>query len=304
MRIVLVDSSRTVLRIVSDLVEQAHHEVRPFSDGLQALEYLRIDPEVRALITSSEPISMGGAQLCLEARKLAGQRRPLYIIMMSSSDEHQNVVRALDNGADDFMHKPPIAEELSARLRAADRVTSMQRELIQNATTDSLTGVFNRRAFFERAAEWSTQAAAGQIMTATMLDIDHFKKVNDGYGHHVGDIVLRAVAAKAAAVNGVVGRLGGEEFGLLTRGPLTIALQVAEQLRTTIANESVQTTAGPLSVTCSFGVSEWERGDSVDGLLKRADAALYKAKNAGRNRVVAAETSAAKSGMAVSERCN
>src|SRR3974390_343848 len=126
MRVVLVDSSRTVLHIMADLVRQGGHDVQSFTDGRDALGYLMANCEVRTLITNMAPHSISGVELCAEARAFAGNRRPLYIILMSSSDDHQSVVRALDNGADDFIHKPPVADELRARLRTADRVTSMQ----------------------------------------------------------------------------------------------------------------------------------------------------------------------------------
>ena len=108
---------------------------------------MKNNPEVRALMTSAELPTMSGIDLFRSARALAGIRRPLYILLMSSSDEHNRLVQALDNGADDFIRKPPVAEELRARLRTADRVTSMQQELFRFATTDFLTGLLNRRAF-------------------------------------------------------------------------------------------------------------------------------------------------------------
>ena len=175
MRVVLVDPSRTVHRIVTQLVGQDQHEVMPFTDGRKALEYIKTDPDVRALITSAEPGSMPGINLCSEARALASDHRPLYILLMSSSDDQLILVKALDNGADDFIHKPPVAQELRARLRAADRVTLMQRELIQHATTDFLTGTLNRRAFFSDAQKACAQAAASRAFSAVMIDIDHIQ---------------------------------------------------------------------------------------------------------------------------------
>jgi diguanylate cyclase (GGDEF)-like protein len=290
MRIVLVDSSRTVLHIVTDLIRQGGHDVRPFTDGREALECVKTDSEVRALITSLAPHSISGVELCAEARAFAGHRRPLYIILMSSSDEHKNVVQALDNGADDFMHKPPIADELRARLRAADRVTSMQQELIRSATVDFLTGMLNRRAFFERASDWCADGVASK--SAVMFDIDHFKGINDVYGHQSGDVVLRAVAEKLAKMDGIVGRLGGEEFCLLLAAPLEEAMTAAEGLRLALENLRPRLGGEIVTVTSSFGVSQWRPGDTIDALLGRADGALYQAKHAGRNRVMAAETCA------------
>jgi two-component system, cell cycle response regulator len=290
MRTVLADPSRTVLKIVTRLLEEGMHDVRPFEDGRRALDYIQTDPEVRALITSAELPSLSGIELCGQARRLASSHRPLYILLMSSSNEHRHLVKALDNGADDFICKPPVAEELYARLRAADRMTSMQAELIRLATTDSLTGVCTRRAFFERGSAAAARADAGSALAAIMFDIDHFTKINDTHGHETGDAVLRGVAHLSAKSSDIVGRLGGEEFAMLIEGGLQDGVEVAENLRRMISwTEFVQGEAC-LTVTCSFGVSEWSPGDTIDRLLKRADMALYDAKLAGRNRVMAARS--------------
>src|SRR5262245_30482963 len=111
MRTVLADPSRTVLKIVTRLLEEGQHDVHPFEDGRKALDYIQTDPEVRALITSAELPSISGIELCGQARRLASSHRPLYILLMSSSNEHRHLVKALDNGADDFIYKPTGAEE-------------------------------------------------------------------------------------------------------------------------------------------------------------------------------------------------
>src|SRR5262245_8615174 len=178
MRVVVVDPSRTVLKFVARMLEAGDHEALPFADGPAALAHIKSDPDVGALITSSEPASMSGLELCWETRLLAHGRRPIYIILMSSSQERVNLVEALDMGADDFIGKPPDPAELHARLRAAGRLGAMQNELIRLATTDPLTGAFNRRAFFERAVDLCARAEAGATLSAVMFDIDHFKRIN------------------------------------------------------------------------------------------------------------------------------
>jgi PleD family two-component response regulator len=141
MHVALVDSSRTVLKVVSRLLEARSHQVHPFTDPHAALEYIKAHREVDALITSAELITMSGIELCWEARLIASSSRPLYVILMSSSRDRHRLGEALDSGADDFISKPPVPEELYARLRAAERMTSMQHELIRLAATDPLTGL-------------------------------------------------------------------------------------------------------------------------------------------------------------------
>jgi diguanylate cyclase (GGDEF)-like protein len=132
-------------------------------------------------------------------------------------------------------------------------------------------------------------ASAASRPAAILFDMDHFKRVNDTYGHDVGDLVLRDVSRVAASDSMTVGRLGGEEFAiLLEETKLEAGLDLAEDLRAAMAALTFDTDRGKLALTCSFGVAEWEEGENIDQLLKRADAALYEAKAGGRNRVVAA----------------
>jgi two-component system cell cycle response regulator len=293
MNVVLVDPSRTVLKIVTGLLESRGHVVRAFTDAPEALDYIKSDPTVEALITSAELTSMSGIELCRRTRQLASRGRPIYVILMSSNRDGQTLIEALDNGADDFIGKPPDVEELFARLRAAERVGSMQRELLHLATTDPLTGMLNRRAFFVHAEEACARAAAGCVLSAVMFDIDHFKRVNDVHGHDVGDAAIRGIACEAATTgNAILGRLGGEEFAILLDGrAIRDAVAVAEDLRLRLSELRFETETEEMTLTCSFGVSEWQAGDTIDGLLKRADVALYKAKMDGRNRVVPHERS-------------
>src|ERR1044071_1682824 len=157
MRIVLVDPSRAVQRVMTEVISEGGHEVVAFSDALEALKHITADNDVRALITSTQPLGLTGIELCAAVRKLSGSRRALHVILMSSTTDYYLAIEALDSGADDFIHKPPIPDELRARLRLADRVTAMKQQLIQHATMDALTGVLNRRAFFDTAAERSEE---------------------------------------------------------------------------------------------------------------------------------------------------
>jgi diguanylate cyclase (GGDEF)-like protein len=290
MRVVLVDPSRTMRLFVTRLLEARDHEVRPFADGPEALACMREDSDVAALITSGELDTMSGLELCWETRVLAGRDRPIYVILMSSNIDKQSLGEALDSGADDFISKPPVPDELYARLRAAERLGAMQRELVRLASVDALTGLHNRRMFFELAEAARERSGECGALTAVMLDIDHFKRINDLFGHDVGDQAIAAVAKAVATDGAVTGRLGGEEFAMLLEGrTLSEGVALAERLRAAIAALRFDTASGEMTLTCSFGVSERKAGDSIDALLKRADIALYAAKTSGRNRVVAAD---------------
>jgi len=290
MRVVVVDPSRTVLKFVTRMLEAGEHEALPFADAQAALAHIKSDPNVNAMITSAELISMSGLELCWEVRLLARGRRPIYIILMSSNQERVNLVEALDMGADDFIGKPPVPAELYARLRAAGRLAAMQNELIRLATTDPLTGALNRRAFFEKAEEMRVRAEAGEPLAAVMFDIDHFKRINDSYGHDAGDDCIRTVAVEATMENAVLGRLGGEEYAMLLPGrDKKRAADCAELLRLRLAALQFSTRKETFALTCSFGVGDWQANDTINALLTRADAALYAAKRGGRNRVVMAD---------------
>jgi diguanylate cyclase (GGDEF)-like protein len=289
MRIVLVEPSRAVQRIMTGFIAQGEHEVLTFSEGQKALDCISSDDRIGALITSVHLADISGIQVCAAARALAGSRRALYIMVMSSTEDYDTAIQALDNGADDFIRKPPFPEELKARLRAADRLITMQRDLITLATTDCLTHLFNRRAFFDHASEACRAAESGKALSAIIFDIDHFKDVNDTHGHEVGDAVLAAISKPSKSAATIVGRIGGEEFCLVEHCELADATDIADRLRCSIASLRFGEGSG-FGITASFGVAEWENDDTIDRLLRRADIALYAAKTAGRNRVVSSDT--------------
>ena len=290
MHILLVDPSRTVLKCLAGMLESQGHTVHGFADSAEALRYFMENPLIDVLITSAQLAPMSGHELCLEVRRIASCRRPIYILLMSSTGEHRNLIQALDSGADDFISKPPVTEELYARLRVASRILSMQRELVGQATIDFLTGFLNRRAFFEKAQEFCARAQANGSGCTIMFDIDHFKQINDTYGHGGGDETLRAIAREVSKDALIVGRLGGEEFAVLIEGQsVANAAVIAENLRQRLEKLHISVGQKIISITCSFGVSYWQSNDTIDCLLERADRALYRAKSNGRNRVVVGE---------------
>jgi len=282
MRILLAEPSRIGRTIVANMVTVDGHDIVCSGDADEALAFMRSGQEFDVLITAIEFASVSGFELCWEAKLSAEASRPVYVIVLSSSRDELKLVEALDSGADDFISKPPRQSELLARLRAAGRLLAAQHDLIRLANFDSLTGLRNRRSFFDELEKCAPLSTA---MSVVMLDVDHFKQVNDRHGHDAGDDVLREIGRRAVLIDKGFSRLGGEEFGLLVREPLLSAGEVAERIRKIIMETSFATCSGELPITASIGVAERMPGVNFENVLKEADVALYASKSGGRNRV-------------------
>ncbi|KAA0676888.1 diguanylate cyclase [Roseomonas genomospecies 6] len=293
MRILVVDDSRVARTVLCRQLEGFGHQTAFATSGAEALDRCRAEPFDIALVDFRVG-DMEGVEACWHLRA-AQRERHLYLMLMIPGSITNQFFEVVENGADEFLRKPLDLTWLRARLLAASRVVDMQRQLERLATTDSLTGALNRGRFMVRAGEEVARAQRhGQPLSAIMLDIDHFKKVNDTYGHATGDEAIRAVVRVCRSmVRGadVLGRLGGEEFAiLLPDTPPQGAAQLAERLRRLLAEAEVRMPGGTgaaLTITVSIGVSALRPGEgAVSALLARADEALYRAKNGGRNRVV------------------
>jgi diguanylate cyclase (GGDEF)-like protein len=211
------------------------------------------------------------------------------IIFLTGAATAEDKIRGLDLGATDYITKPFDPAELRARVRATLRTRFLMELLSKKAMIDGLTGLWNRTYLDARlSAELSAARRSGLPLTCVMADIDHFKQINDAHGHRFGDEVLRAVAstfAQACRAEDVVCRYGGEEFAILMPATnVTQGGELAERVRDKIAALSLPTSSGDVRITCSFGVGNL-RGEVPPSVVDLADQALYRAKNAGRNRV-------------------
>jgi diguanylate cyclase (GGDEF)-like protein len=284
MRVVLLAADQTLQQSIARLLETRGHEVACFSSSNVALDHLDANEEINALVVVDPGNAEGGMEICWEARLLASFERPIYVCLISRPLTSEAFIEALDCGADDVLQLPLSQDELYARLRAAERFNSMQLKLVEMATRDGLTGLFNRPAFFSRATRLCQDAPTP--LAAIMVDIDHFKGINDTHGHAAGDKAIRAVAEILKGQGDTVGRLGGEEFALvLDHGDAKDAWREAEAMRRYIAMQDIDVGEARLQLSCSFGVAVGAPGEDIDDILRKADAALYAAKRAGRNMV-------------------
>ncbi len=276
--------------------------------GTQAWEILEAPGAPKLAIFDWMMPGMDGPELCRRLRS-RGASHYTYVLLLTAKTDKHDLVAGLQAGADDFLTKPFDANELQARLRAGRRILQLQENLIAaqehlrfQATHDPLTGIWNRAGILDFLnRELSRISRVPHALSVMMADIDHFKGINDTYGHEIGDVVLCDVAKRlqgAVRAYDAAGRHGGEEFLIISPELDAKGLpNFAERLRTRIAGTPVFTSAGPIRVTVSIGASALNDNESgmitADALLRAADTALYKAKAEGRNCVRLAATRAA-----------
>ena len=303
MKILIIEDELIFRRMVKKYLLEAGYEIVEAEDGLSAWELFQKEP-FQLVITDWMMPGLDGPALVQKIRT-SGQKSYTYIIMLTAMDDKDNIVLGLESGADEYLTKPFNSRELIARVASGMRILRLEEELMQAriqmealAMHDGLTGLLNRRAIDEYSeAEFNMADRKKQAMSVILLDIDHFKNVNDRFGHKFGDVVLRQVAQtlKEDLRNyDRVGRWGGEEFLLILPGTeLKDAVTVAERLRSKTA--AVQTSlenGGTFSIHISLGTAcTTGQFQSLAKLIDAADQALYQAKQSGRNRVCTFEAS-------------
>jgi diguanylate cyclase (GGDEF)-like protein len=299
MRVLVADDDSVTRLLLKVSLERWKYEVILAEDGTQALKALFEEDAPKIAILDWVMPGKDGIDICRELRK-RGSGPYIYCLLLTSKADKEDLLKGLEAGADDYLVKPFDPLELKARLWSGQRILALQDGLVAardgmlyQATHDALTGVWNRVAILNALQrELNRSLREENPLSVIMVDLDHFKQVNDRWGHQTGDDVLRDVTKRMESVlrpYDVLGRYGGEEFVVIVPGcDGNTALDLAERLRGAVNARPVLTSNGSLSITLSLGVSSLSKGLTSELLLQRADEALYAAKRAGRNRSQAA----------------
>lgn len=294
MRILVADDDALSRKILEDYLTAWGYEVVMVRNGKEAWQVLQDESRPNIAVLDWIMPEMDGVEVCQQLR-LLNLPNYVYVIILTSFSDIEAVVKGLGAGADDYIVKPFHPDELKYRLQIGERIIKLEQRILCMARTDYLTGLLNRRAFMDRVVGELHRAVRQQSSMGVIIgDIDHFKNVNDQYGHQAGDLVLQEVA-KLLQSNcrpyDFIGRYGGEEFiACLPGATLEDTFAIAERMRLSLAEQPIllPDQGATLTVTASFGVSALEAGSSVsdDELIRWADDALYIAKGNGRNRVM------------------
>lgn len=288
------DNPRDQVRLQRMIEGQFRTEMT--ADGIDALNRAR-QVEYDSVVVSLSLQNPDGLRLCSQFRTTE-ETRNVPILLLVGPDDQKQLVKGLEIGVTDYVVRPIDRNEFIARLRAQvrrkryqDRLRLHYQQSMEMAVTDPLTGLYNRRYMASHLATLLAQSASQHGTAVAILDLDHFKLVNDTHGHPAGDDVLREVGSRIVRnIRGIdmACRYGGEEFVVLMPDTdLESSEVVANRLLQAIGGKSIATrSAGELTVTCSIGCTSSLESDTADSLLKRADDALYEAKNGGRNRIV------------------
>ncbi len=296
MKILVAEDDHLSRMLLQKSLEKAGYEVIAVDNGLTALATLEADDPPRLALLDWVMPEKDGVEVCREIR-CRRDAAYTYVILLSSKESKQEIVQGLEAGADDYLTKPYNEEELKARLRAGERILELEDHLVEarenmrfQATHDPLTSLWNRGVIEELLSREIHRSQREQTCTVVILcDVDHFKQVNDQFGHNTGDDVLRELARRlqrSVRSYDMVGRFGGEEFlVILNRCDPASAASRAENIRSAVAKKPFPTRSNSLSITISVGLALSTEFDShtLDQLLCAVDQALYAAKSAGRN---------------------
>ncbi len=299
MQILIADDSLVSRHLLEATLKNWGYDVVVACDGTEAWSVLQREDSPSLAILDWMMPGLTGPEVCQLVRQKAKEPYT-YLLLLTSKSQKEDVVAGMDSGADDYITKPFDQHELKVRLRAGMRILELQAQLLatretlrEQATQDYLTRLWNRSSImeiFERELNRSERERTP--LGVVLLDLDHFKAINDTHGHFAGDSALKETARRmlsSVRPYDSIGRYGGEEFlDILPGCDEHSTLNQAERIRETIAGTPLQVPGGTITLSASFGCTSVLRGGvaTSDALVRVADEALYKAKHGGRNRVV------------------
>jgi diguanylate cyclase (GGDEF)-like protein len=298
MRILIAEDDVTSRLILENMLTKWGYEVVSTADGNDAWKKLQEEDAPRLLILDWMMPGIEGIEICRRIRENSkSEDQYTYVTLLTAKESKENIVTGMEAGADDYITKPFDMHELRVRVRAGERIVQLQSELLDakkkleiQSRTDPLTGVLNRRAILSQIGyELSRAKRNNAHISISMLDLDHFKTINDTFGHLSGDAVLRECIHRvesAVRVYDSVGRFGGEEFiVVLPETRAADAFTVAERIRLRINEMAADVDGISIPFTVSQGLATCSGDATVDEMIATADQALYRAKEHGRNRV-------------------
>lgn len=284
-KVLVIDDSKVSQFVIARELSLQKFQVLQVDNGTAATQVLEDNPDIKLVLVDYQMRGVDGISFVKETR----ERYPkdaLLMIGMSTSTDPRLAVKFLKAGANDFIHKPFNYEMMLCRVNQNLDMLDAVDYAKQLSNVDYLSNVFNRRYMFERGNQLIGGLAADDVLTVLMIDIDKFKRVNDVYGHDVGDVVIKniATALKTHFPNDIVARMGGEEFAVLSLDKQYLtSFAYIDAFREKIANQRLHSKGYVIKYTCSIGISCYV-GNSLDEMMVEADKLLYLAKQNGRNR--------------------
>ena len=296
MKVIIAEDDATTRCLLENTMEKWNYDVHSTTNGLEALDaLLKQDESCMVLLDWIMP-EIDGIDVCRIIRERQKEHAYIYIIMLTGKQKQEDVITGLDAGADDFLVKPFDYEELRMRMRVGQRILQLQDQLTEKAYYDQLTAIYNRMAILDiLKREFSRSKRSNQPLSIIMVDLDHFKNVNDTYGHLGGDAVLKGAAScmkDAIRTYDSIGRYGGEEFLIVVPGSgKNETIILAKRIQDNLADSAFEYNDQQISITISMGISDnCNIGiKDIDSLIRVADEALYQAKDDGRDCFVIAD---------------
>jgi len=290
-KVLVVDDSLVFRKQMQNMLENLFFEVITVAHGEEALGMLQVKPDISLVLTDYNMPVMNGLDLTYEIRQTYSKDE-LCILALSGNEDAEVSALFLKHGANDYIKKPFSKEEFSCRVNNSIEALENIQTIMNYANRDYLTGLYNRRYFYKAMNEYLEEIKeSGEKFAVAMIDIDHFKHINDNYGHDIGDkviVTLSDILRSSTSPKDVVSRFGGEEFCIVLKNINRYSAEdILARIHTEVANYDFTIDNNHIiNFTISIGAVLYQDGETLDDVINEADMLLYKAKNEGRNKLI------------------